>query len=116
MNQLPEILAKTRRFLTHDVWNTELSSISGIKRLLIRSARVSHLVMKGTREDDLPVHAAALTFSTLMALVPLLAIAFSVLKGLGAEQEPGQADWIHGLHAGAVPELRPANPGYRGPH
>ncbi len=78
---------RLKNFLTHDVWNTELSSISGIRKLIIRFLRVGHLVIKGFRDDDLPAHAAALTFSTLMAMVPLLAIAFAVLKGLGADQE-----------------------------
>jgi membrane protein len=79
--------ARLRRFLAEDVWNPELSSLSGLRHLMVRTVRVGHLVMKGFREDDLPVHSAALTFSTLMSLVPLLAIAFAVLKGLGAAPE-----------------------------
>lgn len=81
------MISRWRKFLSHDAWTAELSSVSGWRRLGIRFVRVAQLVIKGFRDDDLPVHAAALTFSTLMALVPLLAIAFAVLKGLGADQE-----------------------------
>jgi membrane protein len=84
---MARFLGKARKYLTHDVWNTELSSISGVKRLAARLVRVAQLVIKGFREDDLPVHSAALTFITLIALVPLLAIVFSIMKGLGAAQD-----------------------------
>lgn len=83
MSNFAEQWSKLRR----ELWTTELSSLSGIHRLLTRLLRISHLVIKGFRDDDLAVHAAALTFSTLMSLVPLLAIAFAVLKGLGAGPE-----------------------------
>ena len=79
--------SKSKSFLLHDLWNAELSSLSRLRRVGVRLLRIFDLVIKGFRYDDLPVHAAALTFASLMALVPLLAIAFAVLKGLGGDQE-----------------------------
>lgn len=76
-------LRRVRQFVLHDAWSHEAASLSGLRGWLARAVRVGHLVLKGFREDDLPVHAAALTFSFLMSLVPLLAIASAVLKGLG---------------------------------
>ncbi|MBN1268549.1 MAG: YihY/virulence factor BrkB family protein [Kiritimatiellae bacterium] len=70
-------------FLFHDIWEARFTSVSGLRGVLARILRVGHLVIRGFREDDLTVHASALTFATLMSLVPLLAIAFSLLKGLG---------------------------------
>lgn len=64
-----------------------LDSPSAAKRLVLRFFRVLVLVWRGFTEDDLLIHASALTYATLMSLVPLLAIAFSVLRGLGAGQE-----------------------------
>lgn len=64
-----------------------LDSPSAVKRGLIRIFQVLALVWKGFKEDDLLIHASALTYATLMSLVPLLAIVFSVLRGLGAGQE-----------------------------
>ena len=78
---------KVRQFLLHDVWVSELSSLTGIKALVTRSFRVGQLVVKGFRDDHLTVQASALTFTTLISLVPLLAIALSLVRGLGAGDE-----------------------------
>jgi len=78
--RLAEILMK-------EIWGSETGSLSTLRGMLVRIVRVGHLVVRGFRDDDLPVHASALTFATLMSLVPLLAIAFAVLKGLGVAQE-----------------------------
>ena len=79
--------ARLRRFLAQDAWTTELSSMSGWHSLLVRLIRVGQLVIRGFREDDLPVHAASLTFATLVSLVPLLMIGFAMLKGFGGGEE-----------------------------
>ncbi len=61
--------------------------MSGWHRLVVRLVRVGQLVIRGFREDDLPVHAASLTFATLVSLVPLLMIGFAMLKGFGGGEE-----------------------------
>lgn len=78
---------KLGRLWAPDTWTAELSSMSGLHRLMVRLVRVGQLVIRGFREDDLPVHAASLTFSTLVSLVPLLTIGFAVLKGFGGGEE-----------------------------
>ena len=79
----PSYWSRLRQFFGHDLWNVELSSLSLRKGVLIRLLRVGQLVIQGFRQDDLPLRASALTFITLMSLVPLLAFSFSMLKGLG---------------------------------
>ncbi|MFH0909519.1 MAG: YhjD/YihY/BrkB family envelope integrity protein [bacterium] len=78
---------RLRKFLMHDVWDIELSTLSAGKSFPIRLVRVAQLIVKGFTEDDLAVHASALTFVTLMSLVPLLAVGFALLKGFGFGQE-----------------------------
>jgi len=78
---------RLRKFLMHGVWDIELSTLSAGKSLPIRLVRVGQLIIKGFTEDDLAVHASALTFVTLMSLVPLLAVGFALLKGFGFGQE-----------------------------
>ncbi|HMP76510.1 MAG TPA: YihY/virulence factor BrkB family protein [Kiritimatiellia bacterium] len=79
--------SRIRHFLGHDAWTAELSSVTGLRSLVIRLLRVAQLVGRGFREDDLAVHAAALTFSTLVSLVPLLTLGFAMLKGFGGGEE-----------------------------
>jgi membrane protein len=83
----PGLWRRLRDFLAHDAWTAELSSMGGLRRIATRLLRVGRLVIRGFREDDLPVHAASLTFATLVSLVPLLTLAFAVLKGFGGGEE-----------------------------
>lgn len=78
---------RLKRVFLHDIWEIEISSLSAVRRFAVASLRVVQLVVKGFGEDECLLHASALTYVTLMALVPMLAIVFSVLKGLGAGQE-----------------------------
>lgn len=86
-SQQPTLIERLRRFLAHDAWTAELSSMSGLHRTVTRILRVGQLVIRGFREDDLAVHAASLTFATLVSLVPLLTLGFAMLKGFGGGEE-----------------------------
>lgn len=65
------------------IWDTELSSVSGLRRLGVKIMRVMHLICRGFRDDDCALHASALTFSTLMAIVPVLALSLALARGFG---------------------------------
>jgi membrane protein len=71
------------RFMTDDVWDIELTSLSGLRALGVKVMRVVYLVVRGFHEDECPLHASALTFSTLMSIVPILAISLALARGLG---------------------------------
>ena len=78
---------KIKKLFSHEVWDLDLSSLSGERVFLVRLVRVGQLVIKGFKEDDLFVHASALTFVTLTSLVPMLAVVFALLKGFGFGQD-----------------------------
>lgn len=80
-------------FLSRDVWSAELGAVPVFRRLLYRVARVAYLTGKGIEENKLLMRAGSLTFITVLSIVPLLAFAFSIAKGLGA-YEALQADVI----------------------
>jgi len=70
------------RFLRTDVWQDP----EGAGRLRIFSyqvLRIFLLTINGLRDQLILLRASALSYSTLLAIVPLLAIAFSMMKGLG---------------------------------
>lgn len=81
---MKELFARLVSFIRHDLWAADMASLTGPRGLLRRLLRISELVMRGFRDDRLMVQASALTFTSLVSLVPLLAIALSLLKGLGA--------------------------------
>ncbi|HBA85843.1 MAG TPA: hypothetical protein DCZ95_17305 [Verrucomicrobia bacterium] len=82
-----EKLKKLQQFVLHDVWDIDLASLSFKRSFLVRGVRVGQLVIKGFQEDDLAVYASSMTFVTLTSLVPILAVAFALLKGFGFGQE-----------------------------
>jgi membrane protein len=86
MNQQhqPGFFPRTWRFMSEGIWEIELNSLSRLKRLGINFVRVVFLVVKGFQDNDCPLHAASLTYSSLMSIVPILALALAILRGLGA--------------------------------
>jgi membrane protein len=76
---------RLRRFLTEEAWDVQVDSLPKRKALLYRAARVAYTTARALFFDDtLQVRAAALTYFTVLSLVPLLAFAFALLKGFGA--------------------------------
>ena len=51
--------------------------------VLLHMLRFSYMAGRQFKRDNLELHAASLTFNTLLALVPLFTLGFAVLKGLG---------------------------------
>lgn len=68
---------QARQWLQSDVWR------DGEDELCSNAIRVPIAAILGFQRNDCVQKAAALTFSTLLAFIPLLAIMFALLKGLG---------------------------------
>lgn len=82
-----EPVKRALRFIHHELWEVELEDMPTGNRLLVRLLRTGHLVIRGVRENYIPLHASALTLGTLVSIVPIMAITFSMYKGLGAKEE-----------------------------
>jgi len=78
-------LRRAVRFATEDVWDLDVGSVEGARGVGVRVVRVISLVFRGFKADECPIHAAALTFNTLMAIVPVLALSLALARGLGNE-------------------------------
>ncbi len=64
-------------------WFWQGTPPSGWRGCLFGAARVLHLALRSSYIDRIPFSANALTFITLLGMVPALAISFSLAKGLG---------------------------------
>ena len=73
-----------KKWLSYDTW----------KRFFSTLYRVVQAVARGFKEDDCSSKASALTFYTLLSIVPVLAVAFGIAKGFGFERhlESGLSD------------------------
>ncbi len=74
-------------FLRRDLWTTDLSTLPLWPRLQVRFLRLAMVAMEEFQTNLLGLRAMGLVYSTLLSLVPFLAVTFSVLKAFGAHQQ-----------------------------
>jgi len=73
-------------FVRDDVWRIPLRTLPRKKAFLLRQLRIFLLAFRGFREDKCNLRASALTFYSLMSIVPVVAMAFGIAKGFGLEK------------------------------
>ena len=78
-------IQQLRSFLEEDLLQGDHAELPRIKRSLYRHGRILYRAVKGFMDNRCPLQASALTYTTLLSLVPLLALMFSILKGLGVQ-------------------------------
>ncbi|MFC1857402.1 YihY/virulence factor BrkB family protein [Thermodesulfobacteriota bacterium] len=83
MANLEETTQKFIDFLKTDIWRIRMASLGGLKFFAVKIVRIILLSIRGFSEDKLPLRASALTFYSLLSLVPVLAMIFGIAKGFG---------------------------------
>lgn len=81
--QIGSFLTRIIRFVTYDIWRITENEVSGIKHTGINIAKTLILAIRTFLNDNLQTKASALTYSTLLAIVPLLAVLLGIAKGFG---------------------------------
>ena len=77
---------KIMSFLRHDVWRVRRTSLPPGKSFFLNLLRVFILSVRGFDEDKCRLRASALTFYSLISIVPVMAMAFGIAKGFGFEK------------------------------
>jgi len=80
-------LARIPQFLTQDLWTIDPSLLSLPNRIGMHALRLAIAVAMEFRHRLLDARAAGLVYTTLLSLVPFLAVMFSVLKAFGVHQQ-----------------------------
>ncbi|MGH7231474.1 MAG: YhjD/YihY/BrkB family envelope integrity protein [Nitrospiraceae bacterium] len=78
---------RVEQFFRHDLWVTDLSSLTKLQRFGIQALRLAFAVASEFRHRLLDARAAGLVYTTLLSLVPFLAVMFSVLKAFGVHEQ-----------------------------
>ncbi len=81
-----EKVKKTLRFFKSDIWRMPLDDLSPLKAFLLRQLKILIIAIRGFSEDKVQLRASALTYYTLLSIVPVVAMAFGIAKGFGLEQ------------------------------
>ena len=72
-----------KRFLTESIWRVTENEVSRVQYIFYNILKVMLLSLQRFNEDRIVNKAAALTYNTLLSIVPILAILFAVARGLG---------------------------------
>jgi membrane protein len=83
---LKKRFGRVRGFLQEGLWNSEGRELGRIRLVLLRHLQVVAMVARGFVADGCVMRASALTYTTLLSIVPLLALMFSLVKGLGGQE------------------------------
>jgi membrane protein len=83
---MEERLKRIMKFFTEDVFKEPTGNISKQKMFFHTCWTTLYLCSKRFVQDRLVAKASALTYSTLLALVPIIAILFAVARGFGFDQ------------------------------
>ena len=84
-----EQIRKIQARINAYVWETDLQAMSWVWRFLVRALRFSYVIARDFAAGQLNLHAMGLVYTTLLSLVPLLAVSFSVLKMFGVHNQVG---------------------------
>ncbi len=71
------------KFLTYDIWRITEDEVTRTKFSLYNIIKTIYLCINRFTKDRMANKASALTYSTLLAIVPILAILFAVARGFG---------------------------------
>lgn len=82
MNNLQKII----HLIRYDLWRVHLGTLSRKKSFVIKQLRVIVLAFRGFDEDKCSLRASALTFYSLISIVPAAALAFGIAKGFGMQK------------------------------
>lgn len=72
-----------RKLIPVDLLHGPLKSYSPRKMFLVRQIRIFTLAIKGFTEDKVQLRASALTYYSLLSIVPIIALAFGIANGFG---------------------------------
>lgn len=116
IRQAVEFAKKAQSFVLKDMWAASMAGEGWIISWAVRILKMSFLVYKNLREKRFFLRAHALTYWTLISIVPALAVTVIVLKGLGGSTQAEENFWPHvetllapAAHLAQTPKGEPAD-------
>jgi membrane protein len=82
-SEKPSLSAWIVSFLTRGQWLLSMHELSTPRRMAVKTLRFVSLVLHGFQRHRCSLHAASLTYYSLLALVPVLVLALGLTRSLG---------------------------------
>lgn len=83
LGRIKAFLRKVQKFLAYDIWELDTDNLSRFKVLMLRNIRIIVLTVKNFKKENINWQAVALSFFTLLAFVPFIAMVFAVSEYIG---------------------------------
>ena len=83
---MSSIIAKIEKYFSYDIWHVSNHKLKKKKGIVIFYLRVISLSIRGYVEDRIGIRASALTFFTLLSVVPVLAMGIAIAQGFGIKE------------------------------
>lgn len=74
-------------FFGTGIWMVRENDLSRTRAFAVRALKVLLLSVRGFREEQCPVKASALTFYSVLSVVPIVAMFFGIAKGFGFDKK-----------------------------
>lgn len=83
MNKLKHKTRRWKRFLREDIWALEMEELSKARARFIRYVKVLIITVKTFSQQKVAPRATALSYLSMMSVVPFIALVFAITGGLG---------------------------------
>ncbi len=73
--------------ISNKIWNIDINSLPWWQRGLLSIVRFIHIMLDDFLDGQLNLRAMSLVFTTMLSIVPLIAVSFSVMKAFGVHNQ-----------------------------
>ena len=77
------IIQQITQFFEKDIWKISTKDKHPVFSFLVRQGRILFIAVRGFNKDKIQLRASALSFYTLLSIVPVLAMVFGISQGFG---------------------------------
>ena len=78
---------QAKNFLLEELWRHDIESLGRVQRYSYKVIRLVFVLIREFANGQLNLRAMSLVYTTLLSMVPLLAVSFSVLKAFGVHNQ-----------------------------
>ena len=87
LRNMANLLEKLRESYRDAIWRVDAGNLKPFRRGMVNFVRLAHHLILDLTEGYLTLRAMSLVYTTLLSLVPLLAVSFSMLKAFGVHNQ-----------------------------
>jgi membrane protein len=77
------VIQQVTQFFEKDIWKISTKDKHPVFSFIVKLGKIFFIAVKGFNKDKIQLRASALSYYTLLSIVPLLAMAFGIAQGFG---------------------------------